>query len=91
MYQMFIILFVKLSLLNKDYLFLQTCIYGYLLISYAVHIYTDPAAKRAVEAVQPGLEVIKKFQAQLSMKFQLLINVEIIKNCGKYSHSKLKN
>ena len=34
----------------------------------------------------PGLEVIKLFSssAQLSMKFQLLINVEIVKNCGKF-------
>ena len=33
----------------------------------------------------PGLEVIKLFSCstQLSMKFQLLINVEIVKNCGK--------
>ena len=33
-----------------------------------------------------GLEVIKLFSnsAQLSMKFQLLINVEIVKNCGKF-------
>ena len=33
----------------------------------------------------PDPEVIKLFSssAQLSMKFQLLINVEIVKNCGK--------
>ena len=36
--------------------------------------------------VGPGLEVIKLFSssAQLSMKFQLLINVEIVKTCGKF-------
>ena len=35
---------------------------------------------------QPGPEVIKLFSisAQLSMKFQLLINVEIIKISGKF-------
>ena len=34
----------------------------------------------------PGPEVIKLFSssAQLSMKFQVLINVEIVKNCGKF-------
>ena len=32
-----------------------------------------------------GLKVLKLFSrsAHLSMKFQLLINVEIVKNCGK--------
>ena len=36
--------------------------------------------------MSPGLEVIKLFSssAQLSMKFQLLINVEIVKNSGKF-------
>ena len=35
---------------------------------------------------ETGLEVIKLFSssAQMSMKFQLLINVEIVKNCGKF-------
>ena len=35
---------------------------------------------------QPGPEVIKLFSssAQLSMKFQLLINVKIFKKCGKF-------
>ena len=34
----------------------------------------------------PGLEVIKPFlsSAQLSMKFQLLINVEIVQTGGKF-------
>ena len=34
----------------------------------------------------PGPEVIKLFSssAQLSMKFQVLINAEIVKNCGKF-------
>ena len=34
----------------------------------------------------PGLEVIKHFSssAQLSMKFQLLINVELVKISGKF-------
>ena len=37
------------------------------------------------ETSSSGPEVIKLFSssAQLSMKFQLLINVEIVKNCGK--------
>ena len=36
--------------------------------------------------ILPGPEVIKlvSSSAQLSMKFQLLINVEIVKNCGKF-------
>ena len=34
----------------------------------------------------PGPEVIKLFtcSSQLIMKFQLLINVEVVKNCGKF-------
>ena len=34
----------------------------------------------------PGPEVIKLLSSstQLSMKFQVLINVEIVKNCGKF-------
>ena len=34
----------------------------------------------------PGLEVIKLFSssAQLSMKFHLLINAEVVKYCGKF-------
>ena len=34
----------------------------------------------------PSLEVIKLFSSsvQLSMKFQLLINVKIVKDCGKF-------
>ena len=37
------------------------------------------------DLTSPGPEVIKLFSssAQLSMIFQLLINVEIVKNCGK--------
>ena len=40
----------------------------------------------ATTSCLPGLEVIKLFSssAQLSMKFQLLINVEIVKNCGQF-------
>ena len=36
--------------------------------------------------MRPGPEVIKLFSssAQLSMKFQLLINAEIVKNCGNF-------
>ena len=38
------------------------------------------------DANEPGLEVIKLFSssAQLSMKIQLVINVENFKNCGKF-------
>ena len=37
-------------------------------------------------AIAPGPEVIKLFSssAQLSMKFQLLINAEIVKNCETF-------
>ena len=45
------------------------------MISYTSH--TEPG---------PGLEIIKHFSCstQLSMKFKLLINAKIVKNCGKF-------
>ena len=43
-------------------------------------------AKPGTTLSTPGTEFIKLFSssAQLSMEFQLLINVEIFKNCGKF-------
>ena len=59
---------------------------GTVTINHPVSRRTEKSRVVILLGIIPGLEVIKLFSssAQLSMKFQLLINVEIVKIIGKF-------